>query len=1847
MEPWLDSLSEDWKSEHQSSSLSLPQGTPDSSLRSSLRNSYSQSRIPRISTLKRSQESVKANYLRPRSQKGLARSKESPVLGEHSSSQLNVAAHQADNQSKATSNTYSKDSDQKNHNATSTIPRKASATLSGSLQSVQHHTMQESAKGKNRGGALQWKKTISGPGGDLFGPTKLEGMFQQPRARGIPIDSNALGSSENTRPWSLPFSSSNPPSENAQPQQNLGISRNGVPEMAVLHEENEDEGSSLKGYQSHDAPTEQDHVSHVNEGHMHRKNNDIGDARPAPPQFLANGSRLNLLESCERDPRLRTLSGMEEIRNEDISPITMSRTNTFNMKPTTRVRNLSFSEAENSFGQQMTLDIQRPSSASSDSIIYHRGNDGLGRDDVKNELLADMTSNSLPDDLSMGTQDFVARGGFVNTRRGGYSNENSFLRRNLSSSSVPAQLTSGSVPLNAQLPSSPPSSTTVHDAVDTGASPQDDGPATPTADDALLSSTPSPTKSSGSPLKLFGNYDTFTSNKLLTRIGQFEDVECKESISETREAATSDTSTSQAQLLGNESQPLVRDIQNPSRSDQLRMSQFGQGDLDQYAFSQRLSRSSSTSIPQQESRKNREEKIFDFSPEGTPEGAFLNQNDRYISTSLPKVRKTISGQANTKIDVNVTRVEQFQQKVSQVETYEQKRSLRSPGKERTPKRRRTILADEAENLQVSETVRDTNDQLQMAGRKRKDARYDAAESVADPDVLATRQMLRPKITQRRSSSQRTIHLSNSENFLSGGQPKILGSHTIGAPEEDIVSAVTGELANAGADISHMANEARKGSVTTQDFLNEATKIMNLIRQKGKQKAAMEILKEPENESESELVTDEFADSTKENFSRPPSREGSGQDHRMIPQPSQDPRVVSHLRKYAEEDDPAVALNSSMASLKFSEPHNRPSSPEPEAFPETELQMSPANIRIRERIDEQRKRKHSASTTEDGLSSRRNTQSSYDSSTGQSIPTASSKSSGQKGVITPGKVEIPNQLGPMVFDSSTKTWIKKKPYSNGVDERKARAATSDEDPFEDIPDLSIDEARENARLRNDLQARLSGSGSAPSKGTKLSSATVVAKKPADSPRSSKTASAPDAKPAITHVSSQKLSEEAEHEIRVHEGRVSEAPGSFGSNNKQPRVVTITFSSPLVSGVVYQDSRSVSDATSHTTDRASSNDAAFLEESIERSAHPQEALSQRKLSYRNISAPLVPRRRSGVEFLGRPVSRIDEQDEEDETHGEMSLVRVNDAAGALTPVPRRTEGAMMAPPTAEKGSSLICLTPLSDFTLHQADDPAHLNVSYVADRTHPTSLQQAHGQLSLAVDDMVKAITDVEPYEPYWGQVRRLSLTGKNLTTLHRLQDYCADLEELDISNNEIGQLSGIPVSVRLFTAQHNCLTNLTSWGSLRNLQYLDISDNGLESLEGFSSLIHLRELKANRNRIRNIEGIFDLNGLLSLKLKGNELTSVDFEGAELPRLTHLDLSSNTLATAQNIHDLPSLDTLNLENNIINAFELRPDLKMWKLRTLRLSNNEIRIFDVAPFPVLQVLYLDNNKINSLLSFSTAHNLQTFSLREQSESPDILNHALSIVHDCRKLYLSCNLCPDGELKCPALPQLNVQYLELASCGLSSIPEGFGTMLPNCRVLNLNFNAIKSISPLHGILRLNKLLLAGNRIARMRSTCLLLASFTALTKIDLRNNPLTIGFYPPCNTGEHRLVVQEPEEAPEHQDLVDPFTLPDGDKALDEKWEARLDQVTLMKRRVMKLLLAENCSQLVWVDGVDWSKDELCKLEKVCIQLKELGILKSQRDAPVQTVEESISLHEIHRGARTTKGYVNSNRKCGGGLL
>ncbi|KAI0078232.1 hypothetical protein K474DRAFT_1683878 [Panus rudis PR-1116 ss-1] len=91
------------------------------------------------------------------------------------------------------------------------------------------------------------------------------------------------------------------------------------------------------------------------------------------------------------------------------------------------------------------------------------------------------------------------------------------------------------------------------------------------------------------------------------------------------------------------------------------------------------------------------------------------------------------------------------------------------------------------------------------------------------------------------------------------------------------------------------------------------------------------------------------------------------------------------------------------------------------------------------------------------------------------------------------------------------------------------------------------------------------------------------------------------------------------------------------------------------------------------------------------------------------------------------------------------------------------------------------------------------------------------------------------------------------------------------------------------------------------------------------------------------------------------------------------------------------------------------------------------------------------------------------------------------------------------------NLIYLELAACRLEQLPDEFARLVPNLRVLNLNYNFLEETRALEGLTRLRKLSIIGSRIAATKHLVRVLRGMEDIEMLDFRMNPCTLGWYLP----------------------------------------------------------------------------------------------------------------------------------------
>ncbi|BFZ58950.1 Protein nud1 [Savitreella phatthalungensis] len=392
---------------------------------------------------------------------------------------------------------------------------------------------------------------------------------------------------------------------------------------------------------------------------------------------------------------------------------------------------------------------------------------------------------------------------------------------------------------------------------------------------------------------------------------------------------------------------------------------------------------------------------------------------------------------------------------------------------------------------------------------------------------------------------------------------------------------------------------------------------------------------------------------------------------------------------------------------------------------------------------------------------------------------------------------------------------------------------------------------------------------------------------------------------------------------------------------------------------------------------------------------------------------------------------------------------------------------------------------------------------------------------------------------WETVTHLDLRKCKLGSVRGLAEMCPHLIDLDISDNQLVHLDGLPSTLRVLCAAGNELDEVTSFAHLTNLQVLDVERNSLRDLSEFGRLPHLRQLSVRNNQLERLDGLDNLSNLQYLDASENQLTSADFRFLELYSLETLDLARNALTSVQGIESLIRLVKLDLSHNHLP--EIHVEQPVAHLRVLKLASNQLEQYDVGMFPKVRVLYLDDNRLRGFgagaasvspndttaiarTTITTLKHLEKLSLRR---NPLVWSEVdQTLVRECESLYIGG--CAVGDL---VLREqfLSLKYLEIAGCGLRQLPSDLALYLPNLRVLNAAHNSLSSTTVAaaisSGFSRLERLLLQHNRLKDLLPLQSALIH-TRLRVLDLRNNPVTAGIVPPTTTTTTHIPQDRPRQ-------------------------------------------------------------------------------------------------------------------------
>ena len=1185
----------------------------------------------------------------------------------------------------------------------------------------------------------------------------------------------------------------------------------------------------------------------------------------------------------------RTVSGQLELENECFSPVVISASNTVG----------KCHEGSGGFCEKTaTADALPPLGT---SVNRCEGGEPLSIIAPEDSTFSRFPEDSLPEDLPAGTPDVVDIGGFVCTKRGGYSADGSFRQRPLSPSPKSRLRPSDSVAASNALgrgqtrdthrrPSCPPSP----------------APETPHQCSQEKSDHQRKKSLSNSPLKLFDTHDTFTSRRLQRRLSQLGHLPKNgrlvssptPDVSPKISADSSPASRQETSQSGSASR-----CKNPQVSAGFRRGTFGMGGLDRYQFQEKFSSDSSSIAPG---------KHFALSSvAGSPTAASpICRSRNYLEDDRgllrpPKQRETAKSDLKKTQRGGLTAVRSLesddrnsgpqadagQQSGCSVNHGECKRGPTAPFKDPTPKRRRTLhsLNVTKRNVAMQPTTRLRDATQSTVEDQSIDDHRDDPSQLAESDVLARRRILRPRNptpSQRRRDDIRAEILEATEAFmLSSPQLDVIQEHMTSPPATGAISqnvhatAVANQVAAFSLQRAKIAqDQCRKRSVTTQDFLDEAVKIMEFIRTKGRPTTGLDNVAETET-APSDVHERDGSLSTPLTFSRCPSRDGADQGWRKPNQHELDPRVMSHLQRFQEKDSDEF-MPSSIRSLRFAQlqrpmvtDNRRTVQQDDIRITEVACHSSPVVGRVwssqSRRLDPQ----SSGSNPSTG------------SSLGKTEGTNASRKSDLVATLPPSAVAhlISDQVAGMNFDHEKGMWVKQRAPSRAHPPGNTGAANeTEDDPLGNIPDLTVDEVRELVTQDGPPCGPVSLTGMPPRMLAGAASRSVAREGRAGFPTESS---------SVPSNSSNFAWSESRTETRTSlYGDQAQRPASQGTQQGPRRRAQERDSSVDVEREFTTDATR---ATEAQPSQAGDLTISLSSPPVQRDEEPRRQKSKRSgigkstgnpaLHLRSMcteaSWPHGPKGKTLLPSQAAPMVQTGKLPDFEEIPRNYRMQMSMSLTGAVLDRPQN-ENAVLAPSSSpcKIGDVNFMLSDLSEFTLNQVDEREPAN--RVVIHHEPVCSRATEDRFALGTAKLVEALQDAESDEPYWDDLRKIDLRGKALPNLHRLDDICCRLEELDVAENNISQVTGVPATVRRLKIQQNHLTSITSWSYLLNLQHLDVSSNDIDNLSGLSRLLHLRTLKADDNHIESLDGLWNLDGLVELSVQRNAIKRVDFEAADL-------------------------------------------------------------------------------------------------------------------------------------------------------------------------------------------------------------------------------------------------------------------------------------------------------------------------------------------------------------------------------
>ncbi|KAI1756579.1 protein phosphatase 2C [Xylaria castorea] len=241
------------------------------------------------------------------------------------------------------------------------------------------------------------------------------------------------------------------------------------------------------------------------------------------------------------------------------------------------------------------------------------------------------------------------------------------------------------------------------------------------------------------------------------------------------------------------------------------------------------------------------------------------------------------------------------------------------------------------------------------------------------------------------------------------------------------------------------------------------------------------------------------------------------------------------------------------------------------------------------------------------------------------------------------------------------------------------------------------------------------------------------------------------------------------------------------------------------------------------------------------------------------------------------------------------------------------------------------------------------------------------------DFIQACPSLRDIKYASNEARKLPISISRATRLTLLDVSNNRLEEVE--HADLARLTGI---LRLTLANNRLKSLPQDFGSFRSLRVLNLSSNFLDKFPvAICTLESLVNLDVSFNAVASLpEEIGNLRSLEKFVITNNRLArSLPSTFGRLANLRELDLKFNALTSIDVISELPKLEVLTADHNMISQFVGSFE----RVRSLKLNGNPLTKFGIVnPVPTLKLLNLSDAQLASIDgAFNNMVNLERLNL------------------------------------------------------------------------------------------------------------------------------------------------------------------------------------------------------------------------------------------------------------------------------